>query len=61
VIDYSIWMDAPAATVFVMLTEADLLTEWMAREAEVDRRPAAVGGPSPPGGPQLIARAVNNR
>lgn len=38
-IDYSIRIEAPAATVFAMLTEADLLTEWMAREAEVDRRP----------------------
>jgi uncharacterized protein YndB with AHSA1/START domain len=39
VIDYSIRIEAPAQTVFEMLTEADLLTEWMAREAQVDRRP----------------------
>jgi uncharacterized protein YndB with AHSA1/START domain len=39
VIDYSVRIDAPAATVFAMLTEPNLLTEWMAREAEVDRRP----------------------
>ena len=38
-IDYSIRIDAPATTVFEMLTEAELLIEWMAREAEVDRRP----------------------
>jgi len=38
-IDYSIRIEAPADVVFGMLTEADLLTEWMAREAQVDRRP----------------------
>jgi uncharacterized protein YndB with AHSA1/START domain len=38
-IDYSIRIEAPAEIVFGMLTEADLLTEWVAREAEVDRRP----------------------
>jgi uncharacterized protein YndB with AHSA1/START domain len=37
-IDYSIRIQAPAEIVFRMLTEADLLTEWVAREAEVDRR-----------------------
>jgi uncharacterized protein YndB with AHSA1/START domain len=42
VIDYSIRIQAPAHTVFEMLTEAELLTEWMAREAEVDRRPGGV-------------------
>jgi uncharacterized protein YndB with AHSA1/START domain len=40
-IDYSIRIEAPAELVFEMLTEADLLTRWMAREAQVDRR---VGG-----------------
>jgi uncharacterized protein YndB with AHSA1/START domain len=38
-IDYSIRIEASADIVFGMLTEADLLTEWMAREAHVDRRP----------------------
>lgn len=38
-IDYSIRIEAPAEMVFEMLTDADLLTEWMAREAQVDRRP----------------------
>jgi len=38
-IDYSIRIEAPAEIVFGMLTEADLLTEWMAREATIDRRP----------------------
>jgi uncharacterized protein YndB with AHSA1/START domain len=38
-IDYSIRIEAPAEMVFAMLTEADLLTEWVARKAEVDRRP----------------------
>lgn len=38
-IDYSIRIEAPAEIVFGMLTDADLLTEWMAREAQVDRRP----------------------
>ena len=38
-IDYSIRIDAPADTVFEMLVEADLLSRWMAREAQVDRRP----------------------
>lgn len=38
VIDYSIWIDARADLVFDMLTDAGLLTEWMAREAQVDRR-----------------------
>jgi uncharacterized protein YndB with AHSA1/START domain len=32
-IDYSIRIEAPAEIVFGMLTEADLLTEWMARDA----------------------------
>jgi uncharacterized protein YndB with AHSA1/START domain len=39
VIDYSIRIEAPAELVFGMLTEADLLTDWMARVAEVDSRP----------------------
>jgi uncharacterized protein YndB with AHSA1/START domain len=39
VIDYAIRIEAPAEIVFRMLTEADLLTEWMASEATVDRRP----------------------
>lgn len=38
-IDYSIRIEAPAEVVFGMLTQADLLTEWMAREVEVDHRP----------------------
>jgi len=38
-IDYEIRIEAPAETVYEMLTDADLLTEWMAREAQVDRRP----------------------
>lgn len=38
-IDYSIRIEAPAALVFEMLTDAELLIEWMAREAKVDRRP----------------------
>jgi uncharacterized protein YndB with AHSA1/START domain len=37
-IDHSIRIEAPADVVFEMLTDAALLTEWMAREAEVDRR-----------------------
>jgi uncharacterized protein YndB with AHSA1/START domain len=37
-IDYAIRIEAPPEVVFEMLTEANLLTEWMAREAEVDRR-----------------------
>jgi uncharacterized protein YndB with AHSA1/START domain len=39
VIDYSIRIEAPAEIVFGMLTEADLLTHWMAHEAEVTLRP----------------------
>jgi uncharacterized protein YndB with AHSA1/START domain len=39
VIDYEIRIDAPAEAVFEMLTDADRLTEWMAREARVDPRP----------------------
>ena len=38
-IDYAIRIEASAEIVFGMLTEADLLTEWMAREALVDARP----------------------
>lgn len=38
-IDYAIRIEAPATTVFEMLTDADRLTEWMAREARVDCRP----------------------
>lgn len=38
-IDYSIHIEAPAEIVFGMLTEAELLAEWMAQEAEVDCRP----------------------
>jgi uncharacterized protein YndB with AHSA1/START domain len=38
VIDYAIRIEAPAALVFDMLTDPDLLTEWMAREAAVDCR-----------------------
>lgn len=41
-IDYSIRIEAPVEIVFAMLIEADLLTEWMAREAQVDRRPGGV-------------------
>ena len=37
-IEYSIRIEAPAEIVFEMLTDAQLLTEWMAREAHVDRR-----------------------
>lgn len=37
-IDYSIRIEAPAEMVFEMLTDAALLTEWVAREATVDRR-----------------------
>jgi uncharacterized protein YndB with AHSA1/START domain/ketosteroid isomerase-like protein len=39
VIDYSIRIDAPAAVVFEMLTDAKLLTEWMAAHADVDAQP----------------------
>jgi uncharacterized protein YndB with AHSA1/START domain len=39
VIDYSIRIDAPMSLVFELLTDAELLTEWMARDAEVDRQP----------------------
>jgi uncharacterized protein YndB with AHSA1/START domain len=39
VIDYSLRIEAPAELVFAMLTEAELLTDWMASEAQVDRRP----------------------
>jgi uncharacterized protein YndB with AHSA1/START domain len=39
VIDYSIRIEASAEIVFGMLTEAELLTQWMAREAEVTLRP----------------------
>jgi uncharacterized protein YndB with AHSA1/START domain len=39
VIDYAIRIEASAEIVFGMPTEADLLTEWMAREAAVDARP----------------------
>jgi uncharacterized protein YndB with AHSA1/START domain len=39
VIDYAIRIDAPAAVVFEMLTDASLLTEWMAAHADVDPRP----------------------
>jgi len=39
VIDFSLRIEAPAATVFEMLTQADLLTEWMACEAMVELRP----------------------
>ena len=35
-IDYSIRIEAPAELVFGMLTEADLPTRWMAREAQVE-------------------------
>jgi uncharacterized protein YndB with AHSA1/START domain len=38
-IDYWIHIKAPADVVFEMLTDAKLLTEWMAREADVDARP----------------------
>ena len=38
-IDYAIRIDAPAALVFEMLTDAKLLTEWMARDADVDFEP----------------------
>jgi uncharacterized protein YndB with AHSA1/START domain len=38
-IDYAIRIEAPADVVFDMLTDAGLLTEWMAAEARVDRRP----------------------
>lgn len=38
-IDYSIRIDAPAAVVFEMLTDANLLTEWMAAHADFDTRP----------------------
>lgn len=38
-IDYAIRIEASAEIVFGMLTDADLLTEWMAREAAVDVRP----------------------
>jgi uncharacterized protein YndB with AHSA1/START domain len=41
-IDYGIRIEAPAAVVFEMLTDAELLTEWMAVEAASD--------PSPDGG-----------
>jgi uncharacterized protein YndB with AHSA1/START domain len=37
-IDYSIRIEAPADMVFEMLTDADLLTEWVAREATSDPR-----------------------
>jgi uncharacterized protein YndB with AHSA1/START domain len=39
VTDDSIRIEAPAEIVFRMLTEAELLTEWMAREAQVECRP----------------------
>jgi uncharacterized protein YndB with AHSA1/START domain len=39
VIDYAIRIQAPATVVFEMLTQAHLLTEWMAAEATVDPRP----------------------
>jgi uncharacterized protein YndB with AHSA1/START domain len=42
VIEYSIQIEAPAEVVFEMLTDAKLLTEWMAQHADVDSRP---GGP----------------
>jgi uncharacterized protein YndB with AHSA1/START domain len=38
-LDYGIRIDAPADIVFEMLTDANLLTEWMATSAEVDPRP----------------------
>jgi uncharacterized protein YndB with AHSA1/START domain len=37
-IDYSIRIEAPPEIVFEMLTDAELLTQWVAREATVDRR-----------------------
>jgi uncharacterized protein YndB with AHSA1/START domain len=39
VIDYRIRIEAPASVVFDMLTDADLLTEWMAAEATSDPVP----------------------
>jgi uncharacterized protein YndB with AHSA1/START domain len=42
VIDYRIRIQAPASVVFDMLTDADLLTQWMAVEAMSD--PAPEGG-----------------
>jgi uncharacterized protein YndB with AHSA1/START domain len=39
VIDYSIRIEAPAEVVFAMLTEADLLTRWMAHEAIAEAQP----------------------
>jgi uncharacterized protein YndB with AHSA1/START domain len=41
-IDYSIHIEAPAQVVFEMLTDAKLLTEWMAQHADVDSRPGGV-------------------
>jgi uncharacterized protein YndB with AHSA1/START domain len=38
-IDYSISIDAPVDLVYDMLTDAALLTEWMAVSADVDHRP----------------------
>jgi uncharacterized protein YndB with AHSA1/START domain len=38
VIDYAIRIEAPAEIVFGMLTDAELLTRWMAKEAHVERR-----------------------
>jgi uncharacterized protein YndB with AHSA1/START domain len=38
-IDYSISIDAPIDLVYDMLTDADLLTEWMAVAADVNHRP----------------------
>jgi len=39
VIDYAIRIQAPASVVFEMLTDAELLTEWMAVEARSDPSP----------------------
>ena len=38
-IDFELDIDAPAATVFKLLTEPEGLARWMVREAEVDLRP----------------------
>ena len=38
-IDYGIRIEAPASVVFEMLTDAELLTEWMAVEARSDPSP----------------------
>jgi uncharacterized protein YndB with AHSA1/START domain len=39
VIDYAIRIEAPPTLVFAMLTDAALLTEWMAAAAHADVRP----------------------